>query len=172
MRSFDLLGADAPREETRGYYLILLVPQNASIQKTHRSNRYGVCYKCGDLHTNLRRHSSGCHRTPPDTIPPHSDGLGGEPSARNPATLSTPATESFNQSEQSSPSILLPRGIENVGPMLDALDGTTLARMSLSMGRVGSAGAPNALCSQPEACPTHFLSSSQCSTGIPSWRLP
>ena len=37
-----------------------------------------------------------------------------------------------NQSEQSSPSVLLPWGIEDVGPMLDALDGTTLAGMSLS----------------------------------------
>ena len=45
---------------------------------------------------------------------------------------STPAAENFHQSEQSSPSILLPWGIEDVGPMLDALDGTTLARMSLS----------------------------------------
>ena len=69
---------------------------------------------------------------PPDAIPPHSDGLGGEPSARNPDTPSTPAAETFNQSGQSSPSILLPWGIEDVGPMLDALDGTTLARMSLS----------------------------------------
>ena len=93
------------------------------LQKTRRSNRHGVCYKCGDLKTNLSRHSSGCDRTPSDTIPPHSDGLGGEP---------IPAAENFNQSEQSSPSILLPWGIEDVGPMLDALDGTTLARMSLS----------------------------------------
>ena len=45
---------------------------------------------------------------------------------------STPAAETFNQSEQPSPSILLPWGIEDVGPMLDALDGTTLARMYLS----------------------------------------
>ena len=53
------------------------------LQKTRRSNRYDVCYKCGDLHTNLSRHSSGCDRTHSDTIPPHSDGLGCEPSARN-----------------------------------------------------------------------------------------
>ena len=102
------------------------------LQKTRRSNRYGVCYRCGDLHTNLSRHSSGCDRTPSDTTPPYSDGLGGEPSARNPDTPLTPAAENFNQSEQSSPSVLLPWGIEDVGPMLDALDGTTLARMSLS----------------------------------------
>ena len=102
------------------------------LQKTRRSNRYGVCYKCGDLHANLSRHSSGCDRTPSDTIPSHSDGLGGEPSARNPDSPSTPAAEKFNQIEQSSPSILLPWGIEYVGPMLDALDGTILARMSLS----------------------------------------
>ena len=38
----------------------------------------------------------------------HTDGLGGEPSARNPDTPSTPAAETFNQSEQSSPSILFP----------------------------------------------------------------
>ena len=68
------------------------------LQKTRRSNRYGVYYKCGDLYTNLSRHSSGCDRTPSDTIPPHSDGLGGEPSARNPDTPSTPAAETFNQS--------------------------------------------------------------------------
>ena len=102
------------------------------LQKTRCSNRYGVCYKCGDLHTNLSRHSSGCDRTPSDTRPTHSDGLGGEPSARNPDTPSTPAAETFNQSEQSSPSILLPWGMEDMGPMLDALDGINLARMSLS----------------------------------------
>ena len=61
--------------------------------KTRRSNRYGVCYKCGDLHTNLSRHKSGCDRTLPETIPPHSDGLSGEPFARNPATPSTPALQ-------------------------------------------------------------------------------
>ena len=49
-------------------------------------NRYGVCYKCDDLHTNLSRHSSGCDQTPSDTTPLHSDGLGGEPSARKPDT--------------------------------------------------------------------------------------
>ena len=68
------------------------------LQKTRRSNRYGACYKCGDPHANLSRHSSGCDRTPSDTIPPHSDGLGGETSARNPNTPSTPAAEDFNQS--------------------------------------------------------------------------
>ena len=101
------------------------------LQKTRRSNWYGVCYKCGDRQTNLSRHSCGCDGTPSDTIPPHSDGLGGDPSARNSDTPLTPAAEKFNQSEQSSPSILLPWKIEDVGPMLDALDGTTLARMSL-----------------------------------------
>ena len=106
------------------------------LQKTRRSNRYGVGYKSVDLQTNLSRHSSGCDRTPSDTIPPHSDGLEGEPSARNPDTPLTPAVENFNQSEQSSPSILLPWGIEDVGPMLDALDGTTLATMSLSTAKV------------------------------------
>ena len=102
------------------------------LQKTRRSNRYGVCYNCGDLHTNLSRHSSGCDRTPSDTVPPYSVGLDGEPSARSPDTPSTPAAKTSNQSEQSSPSILLPWGIEDVGPMLDALDGTTLARTSPS----------------------------------------
>ena len=72
-------------------------------------------------------------RTSADTrVGAYSDGLGGELSARNPDTPLTPAAENFNQSEQSSPSVLLPWGIEDVGPMLDALDGTTLARMSLS----------------------------------------
>ena len=61
--------------------------------KTRRSNRYGVCYKCGDLRTNLRRHKSGGDRTLLETIPPHSDGLSGEPFARNPATPSTPALQ-------------------------------------------------------------------------------
>ena len=66
------------------------------LQKTRRSNRYyGVRYKCGDLDTNLSRHSSGCDRTPSDTIPPHYDGLGGDPSARNPDPPSTPAAETF-----------------------------------------------------------------------------
>ena len=110
----------------------LLEKLGRPLQKTRRSSRYGVYYKCRDLHMNLSRHSSGCDRVPPSTIPPNSDGLGGEPSARNPVTPSTPAAESPNQSEQSSPSILLPWGKEDVGPMLDALDGTTFARMSLS----------------------------------------
>ena len=140
------------------------------LQKTHRSNRYGVCYKCGDLHANLSRHSSGCDRTPSDTIPPHSDGLGGEPSARNPDTPSTPAAENFNRSEQSSPSILLSWEIEGVGPIVDALDGTTLAKMSLSTAKAVRQEHRSALCPQPVACPTHFLSSSQCSTGSPSRR--
>ena len=43
--------------------------------------------------------------------------------------------KSSNQSEQSSPSLLLPWEIEDVEPMLDALDRTTLARMSLSMAK-------------------------------------
>ena len=30
------------------------------LQKTRRSNRYGVCYKCGDLHANLSTLESGC----------------------------------------------------------------------------------------------------------------
>ena len=83
------------------------------LQKARPSNRYRVCYKCGDLHANLSRHSSGCDRTPADTIPPHSDGLGGEPSARTPDTSSTPAAETFNQSEQSSPSISYTFAVRN-----------------------------------------------------------
>ena len=83
----------------------LLEKLGRPLQKRCRSNRYGVCYKCGDLHTNLSRYSIGCDQTPPDTIPPHSDGLG-EPSARNSATPSTPAVESFNKSKQSLPSII------------------------------------------------------------------
>ena len=39
-------------------------------------------------------------------------------------------------------------------------------------GKSGSIGAPNVLCPQLEACPTHFLSSSQCSTDSPSRRSP
>ena len=92
---------------------------------------------CDDIHTSLiSRHSSECNRKPPDTIPPHSDGLSGKPSMRNPATSSTPAAESSNQSEQSSQSRLLPWGIKYVGPMLDGQDGTALARMSLSTAKV------------------------------------
>ena len=144
---------------------ILLEKLGRPLQKTRRSIRYGVCYKCGDLHTNLSTHSSGCDRTPSDTIPPHSDGLGGEPSTRKPDTPSTPAAENSNQSEQSSPSIRYgahARYSRLNNPCQD---------VSLH-GKNGSAGAPNALCPQPEACPTHFLSSSQCSTGRPSRRSP
>ena len=111
---------------------ILLEKLGRLLHKTHRSNRYCACYKCGDLHANLSRHSSACDRTPSDTIPPHSDGLDGVPSARNPDTPSNPAAENSNKSEQFSPSMLLPWGIEHVGPMLDALVGTTLARIALS----------------------------------------
>ena len=120
------------REVHLGEGNILLEKLRRPLQKTRRSNRYGVCYKCGDLHTNLSRHSNGCDRTPIDTISPHYGGLGGEPCARNPATPSTPAVDSSNQSEQSSPSILFPWGIADVGLMQDALDGTTLPRMFLS----------------------------------------
>ena len=60
------------------------------------------------LHTNLSRHSSKYGRTPPETIPPHPNGIGGEPSARYSASPSTPAAESSNQSEQSSQSRLVP----------------------------------------------------------------
>ena len=124
------------REAHPGKENSLLEKSGRLLQKTRRSNRYGVCYKCGDLHTNLSTHLSGCDQTPSDTIPPHFDGLGGEPSARNPDTPLIPAAENFNQSEQSSPSILLPWGIEAVGPMLDARDETTVARMSLSTAKV------------------------------------
>ena len=77
------------------------------------------------MHTYIHTYILSHDRTPSDTIPPHSDGLGGEPSTRNPDTPSTPAAENVSQSKQSSPIILLPWGIEDVGPMLDALDGTT-----------------------------------------------
>ena len=119
------------REAYPGEGNSLLGKLGRPLQKTRRSSRYGVCHKCGDLHTNLSSHSSGCDRTPP-----HSDGLGGEPSARNLATPSTSAAESSNQSDQSSRSRLLPWGREDVGPMLDALNGTTLVRMSLSTAKV------------------------------------
>ena len=112
------------REAYPGEGNILLDKLGRPLQKTRRSNRYGVCHKCGDLLINLSRH--------PSRIPPHSDGLGGESSARNLATPSTPAAESSNQSEQSSQSRHLPWGSEDVGPMLDALNGTTLPRISLS----------------------------------------
>ena len=150
----------------------LLEKVERPLQKTRRSNRYGVSYKCGDLHTNLSRHSSGCDRTPSDTIPQHSDELGGEPSARNPDTPSTPAAENSNQSEQSSSSILLPWGIEDVGPMLDALDGTTLARMSLSTAKAVRQGHRMPFARSLSHALRNFLSSSQCSIGSPSRRSP
>ena len=78
--------------------------------KRHAARIDTVYYTCGDLHTNLSRSSSGCDQTPPETIPLHSDGLGGEPSAKNPTTPSTPAAESSDQSKQSSLSRLLPWG--------------------------------------------------------------
>ena len=128
----------------------LLKKLGRPLQGTRHSNRYGIC----DLPTNLSRHSSVCVRTPSGTIPPHADRLGGEPFARNPVTPSTPAAQRFNQSKQSSPSSRLPWGIEGAEPMLGALDGKTLARMSLRE-KSGSAGAPNALCPHPESCATH-----------------
>ena len=64
------------REAHPGEGNSLLEKLGIPLQKTRRSIRYGVCYKCGDLHTNFRRPSSGCDQTPLDTIPPHSDGLG------------------------------------------------------------------------------------------------
>ena len=39
------------------------------LQKTRRSNRYGVCYKCGDVHTNLSRRSSGVIEHPQTPYP-------------------------------------------------------------------------------------------------------
>ena len=126
------------------------------LQNTRRSNRYGVCYKCGDLRTNLSRHSSGCDRIPLSTTPPHSDGLGGEPSARNPDTPSTPAAETFNQSQQSSSSILLPWEIEVGAHTRCSRRNNPCQDVSLHS-KSNSAGAPNALCPQPEACPTHFF---------------
>ena len=71
----------------------LLEKRLRPLLKTRRLDRYGVCYKCGDLHTNLSRHKSGCDRTLLESIPPHSDGLSCEPFARNPATPSTPALQ-------------------------------------------------------------------------------
>ena len=137
------------------------------LQTTPRSNRYGVCYKCGDLHTNLSRHSSGCDRTPPDTIPPHSDGLGGDPSARNPAMPSAPAAETSNQSEQAPPRILLLWGIEGVEPTLDALDGTTLARMFRSMAKAVRQEHRMPFARSLRLALPIILSSSQCSTDSP-----
>ena len=160
------------REAHHGEGNSLLEKLGRLLQKTRRSNRYGVCYKCGDLHANLSRHSSGCDRTSLDTIPPHSDGLGGEPSARNPDTSSTPAAENFNQTEQSSPSILLPWGIEDVGPMLDALDGTTLAKLSLSTAKEVWQEHRMPFARSLRHALRIFLSSSQCSTGSPSRRSP
>ena len=150
----------------------LLEKLERPLQKRRRSNRYAVCYRCGDLPTNLSRHSSGCDRTPSDTIPPYSDGLGGESSARNSDTPSTPVTESSNQREQSSPSILLPWGIEDVGPMLDALDGTTLARMSLSTTKALRQEHRMPFARSLRHALRIFWSSSQCSTGSPSRRSP
>ena len=56
------------------------------LPKTRRSNRYGVCHKCGDLHMNLSRHSRGRNRMPLEIVPSHLNGLAGEPSARCPAS--------------------------------------------------------------------------------------
>ena len=71
--------------------------------KRHAARIDTVSYqKCGDFHTNLNRRSSGCDRMPPKTLPPNSDGLRGEPSARYRATPSTPAAASPNQNDQCS----------------------------------------------------------------------
>ena len=44
------------REVRPGEGNSLLEKLGRPLQKTRRSNRYGVCYKRGDLHTNLSRH--------------------------------------------------------------------------------------------------------------------
>ena len=160
------------REVRPGEGNSLFLKLGRPLQKTRLSNRYDVYYKRGGLHMNPSRHSSGCDRTPPDTIPPHSDGLGGEPSARNSATPSTSAAESSNQSEQSSPNILLPWRIENVGPMLDALDRTTLARMSLATAKAIRQQHRMSFARSLRHAQRIFLPSSQCSTGSLSKRSP
>ena len=126
-------------------------------QKARRLNRYGVCYKCSDLHANLSRHSSGCDRTTSDTILPHSDGLGGEPSARNPDTPSTPAAENSNQSETVSTEHTFAVGNRRCGAHARLSRRDNPCQDVSLHSKSGSAGAPNALCPQPEACPTHFF---------------
>ena len=100
------------------------------LRKTPRLNRYGVCHKCGDLHTNLNRHSSGCDQTPTRTLPSHRSELAEEPGDRSQATPPAPAADDTTNHR------LLPWSIEDVGPTLDALDGMTLATMSLSTAKV------------------------------------
>ena len=94
------------------------------LKKTPRSNRYGVCRKCGDLHTNLTRHSSGFNQIPTATVPFHRQNPADGPSNRGP-TASPAPTDTANR-------LLMFWGIEDVGLVLDALDWTTLTTMSLS----------------------------------------
>ena len=105
-----------------GRRLRFLQKLGGPLKKTPHSNRYGVCRKCGDLHANLSRHYSGCNRTPTTNVPSHSQESADGPSNRDPTATPAP-TDTANH---------LPWGIEDFGPVLDALDGTTLATMSLS----------------------------------------
>ena len=93
----------------------------------------GDCYKRHDAQIDTMVFATNAVAfTPQEDIPPHSDGLDGESSVKNPAMPSIPAVESSNQREQSSQSRRVPWGIEDVGPILNALDGKILARMFLS----------------------------------------
>ena len=135
------------------------------LQKTRRSNRYGACYKCGDLHANLSRHSSGCDRTTSDTIPPHSDELGGEPAVRNLDTPSTSAAGNFHQKRTVPSEHTFAVGNRRCGSHARCPGRNNPCQDVSLHGKSGSTGAPNSLCTQPETCLTNFLSSSQCSTG-------
>ena len=110
----------------------LLEKLGRPLQKTRRSNRYGVCYKCGDLQRTSADTRVDAIEHPQTTYPRILMDWVASPLREIQTRPLTPAADIFNQGEQSSPSILLPGGIEDVGPTLDALDGTTFARMSLS----------------------------------------
>ena len=47
------------REVRPGEGSSLLDKLGGPLQKTHRSNRYGVCHKCGEVYINLSRQSRG-----------------------------------------------------------------------------------------------------------------
>ena len=101
------------------------------LQKTLRSNRYGVCHSAATFTpTSAGTRVGAIEHAQRPYLRILMDWVA-SPLRETQPRLSTPAAKSSNQSETSIQSGLLPWGIEDMGPMLDTEDGTTLARMSI-----------------------------------------
>ena len=127
------------------------------LQKTRRSNRCGVCYRCGDLYT----------RTSADTRV----GAIKHPQIPYPRILMDWVVSSLRETQTR------PRPLQRKLPIIvNSLHQANFCRgnrrcvthagcsrrnnpcQDVSLhGKSGSTGVPNVLCQQPEACPTHFL---------------